>query len=480
MTGARVPEPVPPRIAPLPSLPLFHKIEGKKAVVAGGSPGALWKAELLSAAGARVLVLAGHPTAAKLFEDLVARPINGPVKVLARRWRARDLAGAVLAVGDLAGEGEAEAFAAAARAAGAPVNLIDRTADCDVQFGTIVNRAPLVLAISTDGAAPMLGQSIRARIEAMLPRGLSAWAEAAKSWRPRVKSRLERFADRRAFWAAFVGRAWAGAERAPEEADFEALLAGTPERRGGSVTLVGAGPGDPELLTMKAVRALQTATIILHDDLVAPEILDLARREAVRIAVGKRGHGPSVRQSEIDSRLVALAQAGETVVAPEGRRPADLRPRDRGDRGMPRRRHRGRDHSRYQRRAGRRRRARLLADRAQGRPPDPVRYRPRRRRRAARRSRLGSVADPAATTIVYMPRATMSQFAAAAIAAGLDPATPALAVANATRADQNHVAASLASIAGLAEGLPAGAPVILIVGQVARSATEAVKLLRAA
>src|SRR6185503_3061706 len=132
MTGARVPEPVPPRIAPLPSLPLFHKIEGKKAVVAGGSPGALWKAELLSAAGARVLVLAGHPTAAKLFEDLVARPINGPVKVLARRWRARDLAGAVLAVGDLAGEGEAEAFAAAARAAGAPVNLIDRTADCDV------------------------------------------------------------------------------------------------------------------------------------------------------------------------------------------------------------------------------------------------------------------------------------------------------------------------------------------------------------
>jgi uroporphyrin-III C-methyltransferase/precorrin-2 dehydrogenase/sirohydrochlorin ferrochelatase len=326
----------------------------------------------------------------------------------------------------------------------------------------------------------MLGQSIRARIEAMLPRGLSAWAEAAKSWRPRVKSRLERFADRRAFWAAFVGRAWAGAERAPEEADFEALLAGTPERRGGSVTLVGAGPGDPELLTMKAVRALQTATIILHDDLVAPEILDLARREAVRIAVGKRGHGPSVRQSEIDSRLVALAQAGETVVRLKGGDPlifgrateeieacraagiaVEIIPGISAAQGAAA----ALGFSLTERRVARRIQF-VTGHGADGELPADLDW--------------SSVADPAATTIVYMPRATMSQFAAAAIAAGLDPATPALAVANATRADQNHVAASLASIAGLAEGLPAGAPVILIVGQVARSATEAVKLLRAA
>ena len=139
MTEKRAPELVPPRIAPLPSLPLFHKIEGKKAVVAGGSPGALWKAELLSAAGARVLVLAGHPTAAKLFEDLVARPINGPVKVLARRWRAKDLAGAVLAVSVPV---KAKRRRSPPRRAGRrPGQLIDRTADCDVQFGTIVNRA---------------------------------------------------------------------------------------------------------------------------------------------------------------------------------------------------------------------------------------------------------------------------------------------------------------------------------------------------
>jgi len=326
----------------------------------------------------------------------------------------------------------------------------------------------------------MLGQSIRARIEAMLPRGLSAWAEAAKSWRPRVKTRLGRFADRRAFWAAFVGRAWAGAERAPEEADFDALMAGAPARGGGSVTLVGAGPGDPELLTMKAVRALQTATIILHDDLVAPEILDLARREAVRIAVGKRGHGPSVRQSEIDRRLVALAQAGETVVRLKGGDPlifgrateeilacraagiaVEIVPGISAAQGAAA----ALGFSLTERKVARRIQF-VTGHGADGELPADIDW--------------SAVADPAATTIVYMPRATMADFAAAAIEAGLDPATPAVAVASATRAEQEHVAGSVAEIAGLAAGLAPGAPVILIVGQVARTPAEAANLLSAA
>ena len=205
---SRQPEITPARIAPLANLPLFHRLDGRKAVVAGGSPGALWKAELLSAAGAEVLVLAGHASAAKLFDGLARQPVRGPVTVLARAWRDEDLAGAALALADLADDGEARRFVAAARAAGAIVNLIDRAELSDVQFGTIVNRSPVVLAISTDGGAPMLGQSIRARIEAVLPRGLSAWAEAAKRWRPRLREHFASFAESRAFWERFTRHAW--------------------------------------------------------------------------------------------------------------------------------------------------------------------------------------------------------------------------------------------------------------------------------
>jgi siroheme synthase-like protein len=197
----RVATTTPARIAPLPNLPVFHKLSARKAVVVGGSQGALWKAELLAAAGAEVLVLAGHRAAAKLFDGLGAT-------VLPRGWRPADLDGAALAVADLADRAEAERFVAAARAAGAPVNIIDRTELCDFTFGTIVNRAPVVIAISTDGGAPTLGQAIRARIESVLPLGLSGWAKAALRWRPQVKARVADFADRRRFWQAFSKLAW--------------------------------------------------------------------------------------------------------------------------------------------------------------------------------------------------------------------------------------------------------------------------------
>lgn len=473
----RQPEITPARIAPLANLPLFHRLDGRKAVVAGGSPGALWKAELLSAAGAEVLVLAGHASA-KLFEGLARQPVRGPVNVLARPWRSDDLSGAALALADIADDDEARRFVAAARAAGAVVNLIDRADHSDVQFGTIVNRSPVVLAISTDGGAPMLGQSVRARIEAVLPRGLSAWATAAKAWRPRLRERFATFADRRAFWERFTRHAWSRIDRAPEEADFAALAAATPLAQTGSVTLVGAGPGDPDLLTLKAVRALQSATVILYDDLVGADILELARREAVRIAVGKRGHGASVRQSEISDRIVALARAGETVVRLKG-----------GDPGLF-----GRATEEIQacqaagvpvsiipgitaaqaaaaalglsltERLAARRVQYVTGHGADGQLPDDLDW--------------TAIADPAATTVIYMPRRTLADFAAAARLHGLDPATPAVAIASATRPDQAHVAGAVGDIAALAETLPAGAPVIVILGQVARHAASAVELAR--
>ena len=157
---------------------------------------------------------------------------------------------------------------------------------CDFSFGSIVNRSPLVIGISTDGAAPVFAQAIRAKLEALLPRGFSRWAQAARRWRRAVKASGLSFAGRRRFWQ-HVHRARADASRArAERSDFDALLAARategPAVSTGSVTLVGAGPGDPELLTLRAVRALQSADVILFDDLVSPDMLDFARREARR------------------------------------------------------------------------------------------------------------------------------------------------------------------------------------------------------
>ena len=276
------------RIAPLPNLPLFHKLADRKVVVVGTSEAANWKAELLAAAGASVTRL--------------------------DEWTAQDLSGVAIAIADLANAAEAARFAEAARAEGAIVNVIDKPEFSDVQFGTIVNRAPLVIGISTDGAAPMLGQSIRMRIEGALPMGLSAWAKAAKAWRPKLKQRVTDFSDRRRFWERFVAAAWREAERAPTDADFEQLLLDGPAGGSGRVIFITVDPKDPELLTLKALRALQSATVILHDDGIGPEVLELARREATRIPAGEGSARTLAGAGEIVVRLT-VGEAVEEIAA---------------------------------------------------------------------------------------------------------------------------------------------------------------------
>mgnify|MGYP004471190439 CR=1 FL=1 len=453
----REPAAVPARIAPLVNLPLFHRLAGRKAIVAGASEGALWKAELLAAAGAEVLVLAGDSAEADRFEAM-------PMLTVERRgWAPDDLEGAALAVADPASRDEALRFVAAARRAGVPVNVIDQTDLCDVQFGTIVNRSPIVVAISTGGAAPMLGQSIRARIEAVLPLGLSAWAKAAQALRPRLKARVKSFGDRRAFWERFVERAWAGGVPGDGEDLLEARTG-----RAGRVMLVGAGPGDPELLTLKAVRALQSATVILYDDLVGPDILELARREARRVAVGKTGRGPSCRQSDLNARLVELARAGETVVRLKGGDPlvfgrateeieacraagieVSIVPGISAAQGAAA----SLGFSLTERREARRIQF-VTGHGADGRLPRDIDWR--------------AIADPAATTIVYMPRATLGEFTRSAMAAGLAADMPAVAIASATLPGQAQVEGSIATIAASAATLPAGAPVTIVIGRVVR------------
>lgn len=458
-------------MAPLARLPVFFDLNGKRVVIACGpgdtGAGALWKTELLSAAGAAVDVLAPEPS--EDLARLAAEPPQGPIRIIRRAYAAEDLAGAVLAIGAFTDGDEAAAFAAAAKAAGVPSNVIDTPAFGDFTFGSVVNRSPLVVGISTDGAAPVFAQAIRARIEALLPAGFSRWAAAAKTWRTAVTALDLPASARRLFWERFSSRALAAPGHLPDTAERDALLAGTAigatAQRTGSVALVGAGPGDPELLTLKAVRTLQSADVVLFDGLVAPAILDFARREAKKTLVGKKGHGPSCRQDDINALMVKLALEGRRVVRLKGGDPMVFG------------------------RAG----EEIAACRAAGIPVEVVpgisaaqgaaaalgvslthRDHARRLQFVTAHGRDGrlpqdldwrALIDPAATTVVYMGRRTLPELVSRLAAAGLDPATPAIAVFNATRPDERRIPAALAALPrAVADGAAPDGPCLVLYG----------------
>ena len=304
----------PPRMEALARLPIFLALEGKRAVLAGDGPPVAWKAELLSAAGADVIVFAECPC--EQLHAVAAQPPRGAIVLRQRPWQAEDLHGAAVAIAGFDDDLDARRFADAARAAHVPVNVIDKPAYCDFSFGAIVNRSPLVIGISTDGAAPVFGQAIRGKLEAMIPQGFAGWADAARRWRKAVRSSGLSFAARRRFWQAFAAFALAHPDRKPAQSDFDVFLHQTRAEApaaAGSITLVGAGPGDPELLTLRAVRALQSADVILIDDLVAPELLDFARREATKMLIGSTRRFAPGRQ-DISTTMTTLAQSGKRVV----------------------------------------------------------------------------------------------------------------------------------------------------------------------
>jgi uroporphyrin-III C-methyltransferase/precorrin-2 dehydrogenase/sirohydrochlorin ferrochelatase len=462
----------PERMAALARLPVFFALSGKRAVVCGGSPAAAWKAELLSAAGAQVEVFS-----AAVSDELLAvagDPSRGPVQIHRRAWQADDLSAAALAIGAFDAEDEAIAFAAAARAAGVPVNVIDKPAFSDFAFGSIVNRSPLVIGISTDGAAPIFAQAIRARLEALIPQGFALWAAAAARWRNAIKASGLSFAGRRKVWQLFTTHAVTHPDSAPQESDLRRFL---DEVRGlgtradhGSVTLVGAGPGDPELLTLRAVRALQAADVILFDSLVSPEVLDFARREAKKMLVGKTGHGPSCKQKDINALMVNLARSGKRVVRLKGGDPmifgrageeiascrnagipVDVVPGITAAQGAASRLGMSLTH-----RAHARRLQYITGHDAAAALPADIDWQ--------------SLADGATTTAIYMPVATLGALVGKAIGQGLDPLTPAIAVINATRSNEEVIAAAIGELPGRLSQRAARAPTLVLIGGVCTEA----------
>jgi uroporphyrin-III C-methyltransferase/precorrin-2 dehydrogenase/sirohydrochlorin ferrochelatase len=466
----------------LATLPIFLKLAGQRVVIAGGSEAVAWKAELLSAAGATVEVYAPDPCAE--IEALVADPPRGHVLLARRAWSARDFEGAALVIGACDEEAEAGRIFDAARKAGIPVNVIDKPAFCSFQFGAIVNRSPLVVGISTDGAAPVFAQAIRSRIEALLPAGFARWATVARAWRTMLVRLDLDPAMRRTFWERFSALALAAPDRAPTKQDLQALLVERHDHAAvapttGSVLLVGAGPGDPELLTLKAVRALRSADVILFDDLVAPEILDFARREAKRMLVGKTGHRPSCRQDDINALMVGLARSGKRVVRLKsgdpmifGRAGEEIAALQQA--GVP---------------------VEIVpgVTAAQGAAASlkvPLTHRAQARRvqfvtgherngQLPHDLDLAALADPGATTAVYMPRATLGLLYERLVAIGVDPDRPASLIANATRPQETVMSGTLATLPCLAAGLSIEGPCILLIGSVLRSQASSGSACRA-
>ncbi|MBB3965320.1 siroheme synthase CysG [Rhizobium metallidurans] len=443
----------PARMEPLAKLPVFWALEGKRVVVAGGTDAAAWKAELLAACGAHVEIFA--ETLGDACTALLAGKLGHPSASIChhqRDWQEADLDDAVLAIGDCDHDDEARRFFDAARAVGVPVNVIDKPDYCQFQFGSIVNRSPVVVSISTDGAAPILAQAIRRRIETLLPQALKGWAGLAQALRDGINERLAPGPQRRAFWEKFVDRAFSSSDT-PEEGVGGLLLEEAERLRGvpahmsrGRVTLVGAGPGDAELLTLKAVRALQAADVILFDDLVSAEVLELARREAKRMLVGKRGGRTSCRQEDINDMMVKLAKAGKHVVRLKsgdpmifGRAgeeiahldregiPVDVVPGITAASAMASRlgislTHR--DHAQS---------VRFITGHSRhGGLPDDVNWK--------------SVADPHTTTVFYMGGRTAALIAERLVAEGLAPSTPVMVMSDVSRDTQRHWRGSIAKL----------------------------------
>ncbi|AMO77203.1 siroheme synthase CysG [Pseudomonas citronellolis] len=299
------------------ALPLFHVLRGRRALLVGGGEVALRKARLLDSAGAVLRVVA--PQVHSELRELVEQ---GGGELLERRYAEADLGDCVLAIAATDDEPLNAQVSRDAHARGVPVNVVDAPALCSVIFPAIVDRSPLLLAVSSGGDAPVLARLLRARLETWIPATYGQLAGLASRFREAVKQRLPDLQQRRQFWEEVFQGPVAERMLAGQPAEAERLLAdklehGQAEARG-EVYLVGAGPGDPDLLTFRALRLMQQADVVLYDRLVAPAILELCRRDADRLYVGKRRAEHAVPQDEINRKLVELAKQGKRVLRLKG------------------------------------------------------------------------------------------------------------------------------------------------------------------
>lgn len=293
--------------------PIFLATAGRRIVLSGGGDAALAKLRLLLKTTANINVFSPDP--APEIENWAA---NGKLTLIKRAMEPGDAICAALFYADDEVATEDKRTAAIAHADGALVNVVDNLEDSQFITPAIVDRDPVTIAIGTEGAAPVLARAIKADLEAKLPANLGTLARIGKTFR-KMSYALPFGRARRDFWRDFYFNAGPAAMTDGAEAvrpALDALLGDHLSRkaRAGHIAFVGAGPGDPELLTLKARKALDEADVVIYDRLISPEILELARREALMLDVGKEGFGPSTPQETINDLLVEHGLSGAQVV----------------------------------------------------------------------------------------------------------------------------------------------------------------------
>lgn len=298
--------------------PLFADLQGRRVLVVGGGDVAARKVQVLLEASADVLV--GAPAFAP---ELVALADQGRIRMVTGTFQTDWLDEAWLVVAATDDRSVNETVSQAAQARRIFSNVVDDAALSSFQVPSIVDRSPLIVAISSSGVAPVLARRLRERVESLFDHSLGSLATLAARYRPRIRERRPDLKQRRRFYDWLLDGPVAGLLRQQQPAEAERLLRAELDEpqptSQGSVVLVGAGPGDPGLLTLKALRALNEADVILYDRLVSPAVMSLARRDADRISVGKRpGEDHNATQSRIHALLVEHARAGRRVVRLKG------------------------------------------------------------------------------------------------------------------------------------------------------------------
>ncbi|MDR2875650.1 MAG: siroheme synthase CysG [Methylobacillus sp.] len=296
-------------------LPIFIRLRGCKSIVVGGGEIALRKVSLLLRADAEVTVIAPELCAALATEKRIAH--------LAARFSPEQLDGARLVVAATDDADVNRAVSEAAQARAIPVNVVDAPDLCTFVMPSVVDRSPVVIAVSSGGNAPVLARMVRARLETLIPASYGHLAQLAGEFRDKVKARFKNPRQRLMFWeSVFQGsvaeRVFAGQEKKARQ-QLEAMLRDeTDVAQRGEVYLVGSGPGDPDLLTFRALRLMQQCDVVLYDKLVSAPIMDLVRRDAERIYVGKQRAQHALPQDDINQLLTRLAKEGKRVLRLKG------------------------------------------------------------------------------------------------------------------------------------------------------------------
>lgn len=448
--------------------PLFADLTDRQVLVVGGGVVAARKVERLLLAGARV-----HLVAPVLGAELHRRFAGGEVEFTAGIFRPEQLDGVLLVIAATDDAEVNQAVAAAARKRSVLANVVDDPVLSSFQVPAVVERGPVQIAISSGGSAPVLARLLRARIESLVDPAVGLLAKLLEDCRSRIRALLPEVNQRRRWYERALETRLRSEK--PDAADAESLLAdaaafaaGTTQT--GRVTLVGAGSGDPDLLTLGGLRALQSADVILHDRLVGAAVIDLARRDAQRIEVGKCAGGKSVSQDEIHALMLEHARAGRHVVRLKGGDPFVF---GRGGEELEFLAAHGIDY-------------RVLPGITAALACAAYAGIPLTHRNHAQSVRFltahcadsidtldwVSLSAARQTLAIYMGVAGMARVSEQLRAFGRDPATPVAIIENGTRPEQRVLLGTLETVVGLAKSERVQSPALLIVGEVTALARE--------